>query len=143
MRPSNSKPGFRNLHIVVHVDVAYGDTPDNSSLRFCLLQKQIDEAGNETLSPIDKLYVVHVKQGKDQKERAWSAGGPLLPSLQMALARYPHTIIELEVLFTAANAAICCICCIIPKFSWLLHVLDWACTHALASRHVLALASAD
>lgn len=60
------------------------------------LRKQIDEAGNETLSPIDKLYVVHVKQGKDQKERAWSAGGPLLPSLQMALARYPHTIIELE-----------------------------------------------
>ena len=63
-----------------------------------LLQKQIDDAGSETLSPSDKLYVVHVKQGKDTKERAWSAGGPLLPSLQMALARYPHTIIELEVL---------------------------------------------
>ena len=64
-----------------------------------LLQKQIDDAGGETLSPSDKLYVVHVKQGKDTKERAWSAGGPLLPSLQMALARYPHTIIELEVQF--------------------------------------------
>ena len=70
-----------------------------------VMQKQVDEAGNETLSPSDKLYVVHVKQGKDQKERAWSAGGPLLPSLDMALARYPHTIIELEVLFISAHLA--------------------------------------
>lgn len=100
-----------------------------------MLQKQIDEAGNETLSPIDKLYVVHVKQGKDQKERAWSAGGPLLPSLEMALARYPHTIIELEVpqlpmlSFVASFQITVCFC------------MCW--THALASRHVLALASAD
>lgn len=62
-----------------------------------LLQKHIDESGGETLSQSDKLYVVHVKQGKDSKERAWSAGGPVLPSLQLALARYPHTIVELEV----------------------------------------------
>ena len=107
MHPPISKCVYRHLYIVAHVDLAYGDTPDNSILRFCLLQKQIDEAGNETLSPIDKLYVVHVKQGKDQKERAWSAGGPLLPSLQMALARYPHTIIELEVPTTHASALIC------------------------------------
>lgn len=60
------------------------------------LRKHIDETGAEFLSPSDKLYVIHVKQGKDQKERAWSAGGPLLPSLQMALSRYPHTIVELE-----------------------------------------------
>lgn len=62
-----------------------------------LLQKHIDEAGAETLSQSDKLFVVHVKQSKDSKERAWSAGGPVLPSLQLALARYPHTIVELEV----------------------------------------------
>ncbi|KAL3130823.1 hypothetical protein ABBQ38_000158 [Trebouxia sp. C0009 RCD-2024] len=60
------------------------------------LRKHIDETGAETLSQSDKLYVVHVKQGKDSKERAWSAGGPVLPSLQLALARYPHTIVELE-----------------------------------------------
>lgn len=62
-----------------------------------LLQKHIDETGAETLSQSDKLFVVHVKQNKDSKERAWSAGGPVLPSLQLALARYPHTIVELEV----------------------------------------------
>lgn len=107
MHPPVSKCVYRHLYIVAHVDFADGDTPDNSNPRLCLLQKQIDEAGNETLSPIDKLYVVHVKQGKDQKERAWSAGGPLLPSLQMALARYPHTIIELEVPTTHANTLIC------------------------------------
>lgn len=63
-----------------------------------MLQKHVDESGTEYLSSADKLYVVHVKQGKDLREKAWSAGGPLLPSLSMALARYPHTIIELEVM---------------------------------------------
>ena len=63
-----------------------------------MLQKHVDDNGTEFLSSADKLFVVHVKQGKDPKEKAWSAGGPLLPSLSMALARYPHTIIELEVL---------------------------------------------
>lgn len=60
------------------------------------LRKHVDDNGTEFLSSADKLFVVHVKQSKDPKEKAWSAGGPLLPSLSMALARYPHTIIELE-----------------------------------------------
>ena len=61
------------------------------------MQKNIDDAGVETLNSSDKLYVVHVKQQTKDKDRAWSAGGPLLPGLEMALARYPHTIVELEV----------------------------------------------
>lgn len=89
---------------------AIPETSHCSVCCLCLLQKQIDEAGLETLSPADKLYVVHVKQGKDTKERAWSAGGPLLPSLQMALARYPHSIIELEVLLAVALATHTCMC---------------------------------
>ncbi len=54
-------------------------------------------AGVETLSPSDKLYVVHVKQQTKEKDRSWSAGGPLLPGLEVALIRYPHSIVELEV----------------------------------------------
>lgn len=61
------------------------------------MQKNVDAAGVETLSPSDKLYVVHVKQQTKEKDRAWSAGGPLLPGLEMALTRYPHSIVELEV----------------------------------------------
>ena len=61
------------------------------------MQKNIDAAGVETLNSSDKLYVVHVKQPTKDKDRGWSAGGPLLPGLEMALARYPHTIVELEV----------------------------------------------
>ena len=68
-----------------------------SELHCHVLQKHVDDNGTEFLSSADKLFVVHVKQSKDPKEKAWSAGGPLLPSLSMALARYPHTIIELEV----------------------------------------------
>lgn len=75
-----------------------------------LPQKHIDETGAETLSQSDKLYVVHVKQGKDSKERAWSAGGPVLPSLQLALAHYPHTIVELEVQSFAL--------CLARKIAW-------------------------
>lgn len=55
----------------------------------------------EVLSPLDKLYVVHVfKEGKKEREREgtkWCAGGPLLPAMKTALARFPHQIIELEV----------------------------------------------
>ena len=59
------------------------------------LQKQRDEQGNETLSDLDKLYVVHVNSGKSKEK--WDVGGPILPRLSTALANYPHTIIELEV----------------------------------------------
>lgn len=61
------------------------------------MQKARDEQGNEVLSPLDKLYVVHVKMGKSKDRERWDAGGPLLPSLQVALASYPYTIVELEV----------------------------------------------
>lgn len=61
------------------------------------MQKARDEQGNEVLSPLDKLYVVHVKLGKSKDRERWDAGGPLLPSLQVALASYPYTMIELEV----------------------------------------------
>ena len=57
--------------------------------------------GKDTLSPLDKLFVVHIKQGRDKDTkdtiRRWDAGGPLLPSLQTALANYPHQLVELEV----------------------------------------------
>ena len=59
------------------------------------MQKQRDENGQETLSELDKLYIVHVNSGKP-KER-WNAGGPILPGLSVALANYPHTVVELEV----------------------------------------------
>ncbi len=53
------------------------------------------------LSPLDKLYVVHVfKEGKKEREKEgnrWCAGGPLLPAMNTALAKFPHQIIELEV----------------------------------------------
>ena len=55
----------------------------------------------EVLSPLDKLYVVHVfKEGKKEREKEgnkWCAGGPLLPAMKTALAKFPHQIIELEV----------------------------------------------
>eukprot|EP00884_Botryococcus_braunii_P009894 jgi/Botrbrau1/18906/Bobra.177_2s0063.1 len=59
------------------------------------LRKQRDADGNETLSPLDKLYIVHVTTGTKSKER-WDGGGPLLPGLATALVSYPHTIVELE-----------------------------------------------
>jgi hypothetical protein len=58
------------------------------------LQKVKDEAGKETLSPLDKLFIVHVNAGR--RSKGWAAGGPLLPNLELALASYPHTIEELE-----------------------------------------------
>lgn len=66
-----------------------------------MLQKQRDEDGGETLSELDKLYVVHVVQHKG-KER-WDAGGPILPRLSTALEKYPHTTAELEVAFLASE----------------------------------------
>ena len=65
-----------------------------------MAQKARDDQGNETLSPLDKLYVVHVRMGKAKSQERWDAGGPLLPSLQVALASYPYTMIELEVSIT-------------------------------------------
>ncbi len=65
------------------------------------LQKQRDATGAEVLSSLDKLYIVHVwKEGKKEKEKdkdKWCAGGPLLPSMRVALAKCPHHIVELEV----------------------------------------------
>lgn len=53
------------------------------------------------LSPLDKLYVVHVfKDGKKEREKEgskWCAGGPLLPAMATALSKFPHQIVELEV----------------------------------------------
>jgi hypothetical protein len=53
------------------------------------------------LSSLDKLYIVHVwKDGKKEKEKdkdKWCGGGPLLPSMRVALAKFPHQIVELEV----------------------------------------------
>ena len=53
------------------------------------------------LSPLDKLYVVHVfKEGRKEREKEgskWCAGGPLLPAMATALAKFPHQIVELEV----------------------------------------------
>ena len=64
-------------------------------------QKQRDATGAEVLSSLDKLYIVHVwKEGKKEKEKdkdKWCAGGPLLPGMRVALAKFPHHIIELEV----------------------------------------------
>ena len=68
------------------------------------MQKARDDQGNEVLSPLDKLYVVHVRMGKAKSQERWDAGGPLLPSLQVALASYPYTMIELEVRALAACA---------------------------------------
>lgn len=64
------------------------------------LQMRRDAQGVEVLSPLDKLYVVHVfKDGKKDKEKdsKWCAGGPLLPAMRTALAKFPHQIVELEV----------------------------------------------
>ncbi|BDA48548.1 hypothetical protein COCOBI_12-2280 [Coccomyxa sp. Obi] len=64
------------------------------------LRKQRDATGAEVLSSLDKLYIVHVwKEGKKEKEKdkdKWCAGGPLLPSMRVALAKFPHHIVELE-----------------------------------------------
>lgn len=64
-------------------------------------QKKRDANGYEVLSSLDKLYVVHVwKEGKKEKDKdkdKWCGGGPLLPGLTVALAKFPHTIVELEV----------------------------------------------
>ena len=65
------------------------------------MQKRRDAQGVEVLSPLDKLYVVHVfKDGKKEREKEgskWCAGGPLLPAMATALAKFPHQIVELEV----------------------------------------------
>ena len=72
-------------------------------LRMCYvsLQKRRDAQGVEVLSPLDKLYVVHVfKDGKKEKEKdgaRWFGGGPLLPAMRTALAKFPHQVVELEV----------------------------------------------
>jgi hypothetical protein len=73
--------------------------------RWCCLhaeQKQRDASGTEVLSRLDKLFVVHVvKEGKKEKEKdkgdKWCVGGPLLPPMRVALAKFPHEVIELEV----------------------------------------------
>lgn len=79
---------------------------ENSAIYTCKIgcvapQKQRDATGAEVLSSLDKLYIVHVwKEGKKEKEKdkdKWCAGGPLLPSMRVALAKFPHHIIELEV----------------------------------------------
>ena len=65
------------------------------------LQKRRDAQGVEVLSPLDKLFVVHVyKEGKKEKEKdggRWAGGGPLLPAMRTALAKFPHQVVELEV----------------------------------------------
>ncbi|CAL5223992.1 g6605 [Coccomyxa viridis] len=64
------------------------------------LRKRRDAQGVEVLSPLDKLYVVHVfKDGRKEREKEgskWCAGGPLLPAMATALAKFPHQIVELE-----------------------------------------------
>ncbi|EIE27643.1 hypothetical protein COCSUDRAFT_64320 [Coccomyxa subellipsoidea C-169] len=64
------------------------------------LRKQRDASGAEVLSSLDKLYIVHVwKDGKKEKEKdkdKWCGGGPLLPSMRVALAKFPHQIVDLE-----------------------------------------------
>ena len=67
------------------------------------LQKRRDAQGVEVLSPLDKLFLVHVfKDGKKEKEKEkdgarWFGGGPLLPPMRTALAKFPHQVVELEV----------------------------------------------
>lgn len=84
---------------------------------------------------MDKLYIVHVwKDGKKEKEKdkdKWCGGGPLLPSMRVALAKFPHQIVDLEV-----RDHICLPC---PNYSWL---LGWVLAHAeffpLLPRHAAA-----
>lgn len=60
-------------------------------------QKQRDSNGTEVLSPLDKLFIVHVwREGKHRERERWSTGGPLLRGLDVALANYRHTVVELE-----------------------------------------------
>lgn len=61
------------------------------------MQKVRDVNGAELLSDLDRLFIVHVNSGKARD--GWDTGGPLLPRLSTALANYPHTIVELEVLY--------------------------------------------
>jgi len=61
-------------------------------------QKQRDSNGTEVLSPLDKLFIVHVwREGKHRERERWSTGGPLLRGLDVALANYRHAVVELEV----------------------------------------------
>ena len=61
-------------------------------------QKQRDANGNEVLSPLDRLFIVHVwREGKHRERERWSTGGPLLRGLDVALANYRHSVVELEV----------------------------------------------
>lgn len=69
-------------------------------------QKVGDEQGNEVLSDLDTLFIVHVNNGKVKEK--WDAGGPILPRLSTALANYPHQIVELEVR-SSFPAAPCCL----------------------------------
>lgn len=50
------------------------------------------------LSPLDRLFIVHVwREGKHRERERWSTGGPLLRGLDVALANYRHSVVELEV----------------------------------------------
>ena len=61
------------------------------------VQKQRDSHGNDILSPLDKLYIVHVyKEGRGKERQRWDAGGPLLSGLAVALTHYPYKLVELE-----------------------------------------------
>ena len=65
----------------------------------CVQQKQRDASGTEVLSRLDKLYIVHVvkESKKDREGDKWCVGGPLLPPMRVALAKFPHQVTELEV----------------------------------------------
>ncbi|KAK9832779.1 hypothetical protein WJX81_000319 [Elliptochloris bilobata] len=61
------------------------------------LRKQRDANGTQVLSPLDRLFIVHVwREGKHRERERWSTGGPLLRGLDVALANYRHTVVELE-----------------------------------------------
>ena len=67
------------------------------------------------LSRLDRLFVVHVvKEGKKEKDKdrgdKWCVGGPLLPPMRVALAKFPHQVIELEVrLLSKAQSSSACV----------------------------------
>ena len=62
------------------------------------------------LSALDRLYIVHVwREGKHRERERWSTGGPLLRGLDVALANYRHTVVELEVRAGRRGQRCCCL----------------------------------
>lgn len=59
-----------------------------------ILRRQ-EQDGKMVLDPREKLFIVKAGRDEGGPDR-WKVGGPLVPDLDTALQRYPHTTVKLE-----------------------------------------------